>query len=70
MGSFLAREYSLRFGMDKLQENGRTSSSHMGTRGGVLIAVDEDYYNISQSEVREHTVSVHVTSKQYAKTWG
>ena len=40
-----------------------------GTRGGALIAVDEDYYNICQAHVREHTVSVCVISTQCTESW-
>ena len=40
-----------------------------GTRGGALIAVDEDYYNICQAHVREHTVSVCVISMQCTESW-
>ena len=40
-----------------------------GTRGGALIAVDEDYYNICRSEVRDHIVSVCVTSTQCTESW-
>jgi len=40
-----------------------------GTRGGALVAVDEDYYTITHSEFREHTVSVCITSNQCLATW-
>ena len=40
-----------------------------GTRGGALVAVDEDYYNITQSAFRAHTVTVKVESKQCNSDW-
>jgi len=40
-----------------------------GTRGGVLVAVDDDYYSITHAEHREHTVSVYVVSTQSLVSW-
>lgn len=40
-----------------------------GTRGGALIAVDKDYYTITHSEHRQHTVTVCVASSQCATSW-
>ncbi|KAG2624178.1 hypothetical protein PVAP13_3KG110427 [Panicum virgatum] len=40
-----------------------------GTRGGALVAVDEDFYSITHLEFREHTVSVFITSTQSLATW-
>lgn len=40
-----------------------------GTRGGALIAVDEDYYTITQSEYRQHTVTVCISSAQCVSSW-
>jgi len=40
-----------------------------GTRGGAIVAVDEDFYSIINSEFREHTVSVCLASTQCLATW-
>lgn len=54
---------------------GQRFSSHFaflpaqGTRGGALIAVDEDFYSISHRDHREHTVSVCVESTQSLESW-
>ena len=40
-----------------------------GTRGGALVAVDEDYYRISHSEFSEYTITVRVESTQCVSAW-
>ena len=39
------------------------------TRGGVLLAVDEDYYTITQSVCHQHSITVHLSSKQCVSDW-
>ncbi|KAG2593167.1 hypothetical protein PVAP13_5NG109742 [Panicum virgatum] len=46
-----------------------TETLAQGTRGGALVAVDEDYHTITHSEFREHIVSVCITSNQCLATW-
>ena len=40
-----------------------------GTKGGALIAVDEDFYPISHKEHREHVVSICVECTQSMDNW-
>ena len=40
-----------------------------GTRGGALIAVDEDYYTIQQSEFRCHSVTALLKSVRTEEEW-
>ena len=40
-----------------------------GTRGGALLAVNEDYYRIMQCEVREHSVSAKLQATTDAVEW-
>ncbi|KAG2588181.1 hypothetical protein PVAP13_5NG209043 [Panicum virgatum] len=41
----------------------------VGTRGGALLAVHEDYYQILQTEVRQHSVSARLQAKTGAVDW-
>jgi exonuclease III len=40
-----------------------------GTRGGVLIAVDEDYYTLQQAEFRDHSITVLLKSVRTEEEW-
>ncbi|TKV93540.2 hypothetical protein SEVIR_9G232787v4 [Setaria viridis] len=40
-----------------------------GTRGGILLAVHEDYYSISQHQLKTHTLSVQIQASTSAVNW-
>ena len=39
------------------------------TRGGVLLAANEDYYNLSETQIRDHTVIAKLEAKTYPVSW-
>jgi len=55
--------------LDPKFANNFTNLPAQDTRGGVLLAVNEDYCNLLETQIRGHTVTAKLEAKTYPISW-